>query len=65
MLCIDALIDYCLICLILMDGLEVTADEPHKGVEPLNGLQHLHQQQVVGVSQPYVFLLMGEDVLAT
>ena len=58
------MVDDCLVCLIFMHGLEVAVEEPDEGIEPLEGLDALEQQEVVGVPQADVLLFVGEDILA-
>ena len=59
------MVDDCLVCLIFMHRLEVAAEEPDERVEPHEGLHALEQQEVVGVSQADMLLLVGEDILTT
>ena len=44
-----------------MHGLEVTPQEIDEGIEPLDGLHCFEQQEVVGVAEADVRLLMRQD----
>ena len=48
-----------------MHRLEVATEEPDERVEPHEGLHALEQEEVVGVSQADMLLLVGEDIQAT
>ena len=47
-----------------MDGAQLTAQEPHRRIEPLQAPRKVGHQQVERVAQPQVSLLMQHDRLA-
>ena len=52
--------EYLTVGLILVDGAQILAQHPHRRVEPLEGSEQVHEEQVPGVPETDVSPFMGE-----
>ena len=58
---VNPLREYLTVSLIFMYGAQVLAQHPYSGVEPLEGGEQIHEEQVPGVPETCVPPFMGEN----